>query len=73
MVIGKHRLAGGGVVVLNNGTFTKSGGTIYGDDDGTHTVGNTENTAVDVPVTSGYGHEVYVDMWAQHKSCSTQE
>ncbi|GHV94747.1 hypothetical protein AGMMS50293_10670 [Spirochaetia bacterium] len=35
------------------GTFTKKGGTIYGDTDTTHTADSTENTA-----TSGNGHAV---------------
>ncbi|MDR1108149.1 MAG: hypothetical protein LBL19_03850, partial [Spirochaetaceae bacterium] len=51
---------GGGVFVYNGGTFNKTGGVIYGDTDGTHTAGSTENTA-----TSGntYGHAVdyYID------------
>jgi hypothetical protein len=54
---------GGGVYVYddgyenvhNDGVFTKSGGTIYGDTDTTHTAGSTENTAM-----SGNGHAVYV-------------
>jgi hypothetical protein len=46
---------GGGVQVNGNGnaTFTKKGGTIYGDTDTTHTPGSTENTATD-----GNGHAV---------------
>lgn len=46
---------GGGVQVSTNGTFTKKGGTIYGDTDTTHTTGSTENTAA-----NGYGHAVYL-------------
>jgi hypothetical protein len=46
---------GGGVYVYDDGTFTKSGGTIYGDTDTTYTAGSTENTA-----TNGNGHAVYV-------------
>jgi hypothetical protein len=46
---------GGGVYVYDDGAFTKSDGTIYGDMDTTYTAGSTENTA-----TSGNGHAVYV-------------
>jgi hypothetical protein len=46
---------GGGVYVGGTGTFTKTGGIIYGDTDTTHTAGNDENTAA-----SGNGHAVYV-------------
>jgi uncharacterized repeat protein (TIGR02543 family) len=50
---------GGGVYVYSynsSDSFSKTGGVIYGDTDGTHTSGSTENTA-----TSGntYGHAVY--------------
>jgi hypothetical protein len=46
---------GGGVYNSFDFTiFTKTGGTIYGDTDTTHTAGSTENTA-----TSGNGHAVY--------------
>jgi hypothetical protein len=37
-------------------TFTKKGGTIYGDTDTTHTPGSTENTAA-----NGNGHAVLLD------------
>ncbi|MDR2144159.1 MAG: hypothetical protein LBP29_07300, partial [Treponema sp.] len=46
---------GGGVYVGMSGTFTKTGGIIYGDTDTTHTPNSTENTAA-----SGNGHAVYV-------------
>ncbi|GHV17125.1 hypothetical protein FACS189493_4190 [Spirochaetia bacterium] len=39
-------MSGGGVSVNDNATFTKKGGTIYGDTDTTHTPGSTENTAL---------------------------
>jgi hypothetical protein len=45
---------GGGVRFMGEGTFTKKGGTIYGDTDTTHTAGSNENTAA-----SGNGHAVY--------------
>jgi uncharacterized repeat protein (TIGR02543 family) len=45
--------SGGGVAVYL-GTFNKTGGIIYGDADGTHTAGSTENTA-----GTTYGHAVY--------------
>jgi hypothetical protein len=44
---------GGGVGVGGNSTFTKKGGTIYGDNDTAHTPDSTENTA-----SSGDGHAV---------------
>jgi hypothetical protein len=44
---------GGGVNVSGDSTFTKKGGTIYGDTDTTHTPGSTENTAA-----NGNGHAV---------------
>ncbi|MDR1898415.1 MAG: hypothetical protein LBQ55_00215 [Treponema sp.] len=49
---------GGGVYVYGgapyDSTFTKTGGTVYGDDDNIHTPGSAENTAA-----SGGGHAVY--------------
>jgi hypothetical protein len=47
---------GGGVYDFqaDGSTFTKTGGTIYGDTDTTHTPGSTENTAID-----GRGHAVH--------------
>jgi hypothetical protein len=42
------------VYVDGTGSFTKTGGVIYGDTDKTHTAGSNENTAA-----SGYGHAVY--------------
>jgi hypothetical protein len=45
-----------GVGVSEGGAFAKSGGTIYGDTDTTHTSGSTENTS-----TNGNGHAVLVD------------
>jgi hypothetical protein len=44
----------GGGVFNSGGSFTKTGGTIYGDTDTTHTPDSTENTA-----TSGNGHAVF--------------
>jgi hypothetical protein len=41
-------------VSVSGGTFTKKGGTIYGDTDTVHTENSAENTA-----TSGKGHAVY--------------
>jgi hypothetical protein len=45
------------VYVYETGTFTKTGGTIYGDTDTTHTAGSDENTA-----TGGDGHAVYYNV-----------
>jgi hypothetical protein len=50
----KASSSGGGVSNSGTFTFTKTGGTIYGDTDTTHTAGSTENTA-----TNGNGHAVY--------------
>jgi hypothetical protein len=50
----KNSNGGGGVYFLG-GSFTKKGGTIYGDTDTAHTAGSTENTA-----SSGNGHAVYL-------------
>jgi hypothetical protein len=47
---------GGGGVYVSSGTFTKKGGTIYGDTNTTHTAGSTENTTA-----RGNGHAVYLD------------
>jgi hypothetical protein len=51
-ISGNTAVSGGGVYPV--GTFTKTGGTIYGDNDTTHTSDSDENTA-----TSGNGHAVY--------------
>lgn len=44
---------GGGGVDVYKGTFAKTGGTIYGDNNNTHMSGSTENTAL-----NGQGHAV---------------
>jgi uncharacterized repeat protein (TIGR02543 family) len=54
---------GGGVYVEGSGTFTKLGGTIYGDDNNTHVAGDIENT-----VASGSGHAVYAGTSKQRNS-----
>jgi hypothetical protein len=46
---------GGGVFVGSSSSFSKTGGVIYGDTDGTHTAGSTENTAT---YGTTYGHAV---------------
>jgi hypothetical protein len=48
--------SGGGVYVAPNGSFSKTKGVIYGDTDGTHTPGSTENTA---RAGNTYGHAVF--------------
>jgi hypothetical protein len=55
---------GGGVYVQWNSTnpnFTKTGGTIYGDMDNTHTPGSTENTAPSTSNPGTNGHAVFLE------------
>jgi hypothetical protein len=52
--------SGGGVYVYNTGTFTKTGGTVYGDTNNTHTLGSAENTATSTENLGKNGHAVFL-------------
>ncbi|MDR3283896.1 MAG: hypothetical protein LBS97_01815 [Treponema sp.] len=54
-ISGNRAFTYGGGVYVHSGSFTKTGGTIYGDTNNTHTADSTENTAF-----YNDGHAVYV-------------
>jgi hypothetical protein len=61
--ITENNASRGGGVYVYSGTFSKSGGIIYGDTD--NTVGTNENTATSA--ASGAGHAVYDNAGARYR------
>jgi hypothetical protein len=56
-ISGNTALIGGGVIIYKPATFAKTGGTITGDTNNTHSEGETSNTAING--ATGYGHAIY--------------